>query len=208
MRGKAPPEQGPKVIQRHSPRLLDRTSVLFKSSWIAWREEKVKAIITGGTNAEKWDKQKSKFLFLLMGQLTLSSLPFSPSVELPVHRLGKLCPVLNISLVSNRQEPQLSDSCLAHTHTQRSRLGRSSGCETQLIPMWVRKPGHLATAPHGGHRNGGTFWGWVSGVAVVLDPGSGSAFSAVLTKRKNGQAHASLSVHRERKYQFPALCYW
>lgn len=75
--------------------------------------------------------------------------PASPNILPPpcpllIHTLGKLCLVLNISLVSNRQEPQLSDTCLAHILREVS-SNRSSSCEAQLIPMWVRKSEHLAT---------------------------------------------------------------
>lgn len=54
--------------------------------------------------------------------------------------------------------------------------------------MWVSKPGHLATAPYGGHWNGGTFWDCDVGMAIMLDPGSGFSFSVVLSRRKNRQA--------------------
>lgn len=115
------------------------------------------------------------------------SLALSLSVKLPIHILGKLCPVLNISLVSNRQEePQMSDTCLAHIHREAG-FGRNSSCETQLIPMWVRKWGHLATALYRSHWNGGTSWDFAIGMAIMLVPGCGFSFFLVLIRRNNKQ---------------------
>lgn len=81
--GECFPEQGPKVIQRHLPKPLDRTLALFKSSWIAWREEKVKAIITGGEMLKNEINRNLNFycFWWESSRYPLSSLP--PSLSLP-----------------------------------------------------------------------------------------------------------------------------
>lgn len=117
-------------------RLLDRILALLKSSWIVWREEKSQGFRNWGRNVEKWDQQKLIFTASNKSEQSLQRelIVHAPTfpVNLPIHRVGRSCPVLNISLVSNRQEPQLSDTCLAHRHkgagtarAQAARLGLS-----------------------------------------------------------------------------------
>lgn len=65
---------------------------------------------------EKLDTQKPELIFTASDERDLTSPSPSVCVKLPIHILEKLYPVLNISLVSNRQEPQLSKTCLAYRH--------------------------------------------------------------------------------------------
>lgn len=85
------------------------------------RRKKVKALVTG-EEILKMRPTETKLIFTTSNESEQSSqrelifhaLTFP--VNLPIHRVGKSCPVLTTSLVSNRQEPQLSDTCLAQRH--------------------------------------------------------------------------------------------
>lgn len=131
------PDQGLKVVQRPS----ETAQTLTGFELFSKPAEQYRVCVCGGGcqgfynqgNVENEIKRNLNYFLVLLVYVSLSS----------IHTLVKLCPVLNNSLVSNRQEPQLSDTCLAHIHSKAG-SSRNSSCKAQIIPMWVSKSGHLA----------------------------------------------------------------